>query len=71
MITETTYEHRLAALEQAVAELQKQISNGHPKDWLDRVTGSVSDEDAFQKALEYGRIFRDADRPADDIGETP
>jgi hypothetical protein len=29
----------------------------------------VSDEEAFREALEHGRAFRQADRPADDPGE--
>jgi hypothetical protein len=26
--------------------------------WLDNLSGSISNEEAFKKALEYGRIFR-------------
>jgi hypothetical protein len=28
------------------------------ENWLDNLSGSISDEEAFQKALEYGRVFR-------------
>ncbi len=31
-------------------------------DWLDEVTGSVSDEAAFREVLDIGRAFRLADR---------
>jgi len=70
MNTASTTEERLAAVEHAVAELQDQISVVAPtNDWLEKVKGSISDEEAFQKALEYGRTFRDADRPIDHNGE--
>jgi hypothetical protein len=26
--------------------------------WLDNLSGSISNEEAFKKALEYGRVFR-------------
>jgi hypothetical protein len=26
--------------------------------WLDNLSGSISNEEAFEKALEYGRVFR-------------
>jgi len=35
-------------------------------DWLDRVIGSMKDEPAFDKVLDYGRAIRQADRPAED-----
>jgi len=28
------------------------------KNWLDNLSGSISDQEAFEKALEYGRVFR-------------
>jgi hypothetical protein len=28
------------------------------ENWLDDLSGSISDQEAFQKALEYGRVFR-------------
>ncbi|NCR88931.1 MAG: hypothetical protein GPJ14_07125 [Microcystis aeruginosa G11-01] len=28
------------------------------ENWLDNLSGSISDQEAFQKALEYGRVFR-------------
>ncbi|HBE47848.1 MAG TPA: transferase hexapeptide repeat containing protein, partial [Cyanobacteria bacterium UBA11369] len=32
--------------------------------WLDKLIGSISDESAFLEALEYGRAFRQADKPS-------
>jgi len=37
--------------------------------WLEQVAGSISDEAAFEEALEYGRAYRQADRPSDEVGE--
>jgi hypothetical protein len=72
MITDIVVETRLTALEHAVAEIRKQISDvRHSNDWLGKVTGSISDEKAFLEALEYGRAYRNADRPADDNGAPP
>jgi hypothetical protein len=39
--------------------------------WLEKVAGSISDESAFLEALEFGRTFRHADRPADEGGKQP
>jgi hypothetical protein len=36
--------------------------------WLDRLVGSVSDHEGFEKVLEYGRAFRDLDRPSEQDG---
>ena len=65
MLDETAIEQRLAALEQEVAMLKQKTADSG----LDNLIGSISDEDAFQKALEYGRAYRDADKP-DDESET-
>lgn len=29
-----------------------------PENWLDNLPGSISNEEVFEKALEYGRVFR-------------
>jgi uncharacterized protein len=53
--------------EEAVAQLRHQLaSRPTAMDWLNQVVGSISDEAAFAEALEYGRAFRQADRPPDD-----
>jgi hypothetical protein len=41
-------------------------SNSIPNNWLDKLIGSISDESAFLQALEYGRSFRQADKPVDE-----
>jgi hypothetical protein len=70
MLDEAILEQRVAALERAVAELQQRLGGGSPSgNWLDKVTGSVTDESAFVEALEFGRALRHADRPSGEAGE--
>jgi hypothetical protein len=60
-------ESRLAAVEEAVRELQDLVKARKPAaNWLERVTGSMKDEPAFEEVLAYGRALRQADRPAED-----
>jgi hypothetical protein len=70
MLDDTLVEQRLSTLERAVADLQCRL-HGVPAagSWLDKITGSISDEAAFLEALELGRAFRQADRPRDDLDE--
>lgn len=72
MLDETMVEQRLTALERAVMDLQRRQA-GFPGlgNWLEKVTGSISDEEAFLAALEFGRQFRHADRPPEEPGEEP
>jgi hypothetical protein len=66
MLDETTLERRLVTLEQAVSNLQRKLdSKPTPENWLQKLTGSISDEEASLKASEYGRTFRQADKPTE------
>jgi len=72
MSRQDEFERRLAAVEQAVADLQRRLADvPDPNNWLDKVIGSISDVEAFEEALKYGREFRYADRPADEDEEKP
>jgi hypothetical protein len=67
MTKEEEFERRLVALEQAVAEIQRRLVRmPDPDNGLDRVIGSVTDVEAFEEALKYGREFRHADRSPDE-----
>jgi hypothetical protein len=63
MLDETLLEHRLTTLEQAVSDLQYKAEHQgeHQPNWLDKLIGSISDEEAFLEALEYGRAFRQSE----------
>ncbi len=72
MSSETALERRVAAVEEAVAELRARLaSRPGQANWLEKVAGSISDQAAFEEALEYGRAFRQADRPSDDVEAEP
>ncbi len=62
----STIEARLRTLETTVAQIQRQLSVVPTSaNWVDQVVGPVPDDEAFRKVLEYGRAWRNADRPAD------
>jgi hypothetical protein len=68
MLDQATLEKRLVNLEQTVADLKrKSEASTTPKNWLETLTGSISDEAAFLEALEYGRTFRQSAKPTDEI----
>ena len=66
MLDETVLEKRLTTLEQAVSELQQKVETQPSENWLQKLIGSISDEATFLEALEYGRAFRQADKPTDE-----
>jgi hypothetical protein len=67
MLDEATIESRLVSLEQTVSDLQLKVENKTiQEDWLQKLTGSISDEAAFLEAMEYGSAFRQSDRPVDE-----
>ena len=70
MSVDSTIEGRLAAVEQAVRELQQTVEAKRKVDpnWLARLTGSMADEPAFLEVIEYGKAFRHADRPPEGPG---
>jgi hypothetical protein len=66
MLDEAVLEQRLAALERAVAELQQRLPVAPAAgNWLEKIGGRIPDEAAFLEAMEFGRAFRQSDRPPD------
>lgn len=61
MTTNTSLEERLAAVEAAIAHLQRQIAISQPTNWLQQITGSFKDEPAFEEVLAYGQAIRQGD----------
>lgn len=61
MATNASLEERLAAVEAAIAELQKQVVTSRSTNWLEQITGSFKDEPAFEEVLAYGRAIRQGD----------
>jgi len=67
MLDTATLERRLTTLEQVVSDLQHKFDSKPTDDnWLESLTGSISDDAAFLESLEYGRSFRQSDKPMDD-----
>jgi hypothetical protein len=60
MESTASVEQRLARLETAIAELQKQIAPPS-KSWLQQITGSFKDQPAFEELLAYGQAIRQGD----------
>jgi hypothetical protein len=70
MSMDKTVLERVAALEAAVAQIQRELLVlNAPPNWLDRVTGSMKDQPAFLGAMLYGHEFRQSDRPRDEGDE--
>lgn len=64
-------ETRVADLERGLADLRSRLASAPiGTNWIDRMKGCVTDHEAFQEAMEYGRQFRHADRPVDENGES-
>lgn len=60
MKTKASLEERVAAVEEAIAELRQQLQlvNPQPTNWIEEVSGSFEDEPAFEEVLAYGRAIR-------------
>ena len=70
MLDTAMLEKRLINLEQVVFDLQHKFESQPSSDnWLDTLIGSISDDAAFLEALEYGRAFRQSDKPMDDADQ--
>jgi hypothetical protein len=64
-------EERLAAVEAAIVELQKQLANPYDGNWWSKIKGSFKDEPAFEEVLAYGRAIRQADFPQTETQTEP
>ncbi len=65
-MSQPSIEHRLAAVETAVREIQRRLERLSPSpNWLDHISGSFKDQPAFDEVIAYGRAFREADRLPD------
>jgi hypothetical protein len=62
-------EERLAAMEAAIADLQRQVGlSREPGNWLEQITGAFKDDPVFEKMLRYGREYRESTYPDFEFG---
>ncbi|PZV19740.1 MAG: hypothetical protein DCF21_06865 [Leptolyngbya sp.] len=61
MKANASLEERMAAVEEAISELRKQVAVPHPTNWLQQITGSFKDDPVFEELLAYGRAIRAGD----------
>jgi hypothetical protein len=61
MTTNVSVEERIAVVEAAITELQRQVANPPSTNWLQQITGSFKNEPAFEEVLAYGRSIRQGD----------
>ncbi|PSN16089.1 hypothetical protein C7293_04350 [filamentous cyanobacterium CCT1] len=52
----------MAAVEEAIGELRKQIAAPQPTNWLQQISGSFKDDPVFNEILAYGRAIRAEDK---------
>lgn len=71
MANENNLEERVATLERIVADLRQQLPQATNLNWVERMKGSVADLEAFDKAMEYGRHYRNTGRLPDAECEAP
>ncbi len=62
---EESLERRIAALEAEIANLKQQqaTENRTSKDWVESIYGSFANDPDYDKAMELGRKYREAQRP--------
>lgn len=59
-------EERVAHLEAEVAILKSKVKNDLPPEpWWEKISGTFSDNSAYDEAMELGREYRDSLRPID------
>ena len=70
MIDEMNIIQRLVTLESVVADLQHRLAAApSSSNWVEAITGSITDEAAFIEALEYGQQLRKTDRPPEVVND--
>lgn len=69
-IADEGIEQRLFALESTVARIQIHLAKAPSADWIEKITGSVSGDEAFQEAPEFGRACRAIHRAKDETEDS-
>lgn len=63
-MSQITLEQRVAALENQVAELKRNLDRAvATPDWFDRIIGSMKDKPGFEEVVKLGHEIRQAEPP--------
>lgn len=62
----STLEERVALLEQEVGQLRQQIHPSAVVPWWEQISAVFADIPAFDEAVDFGRRYREVQRPAAD-----
>jgi len=62
----STLEERIALLEQEVVQLKRHIPPSASVPWWEQISGVFAEVTAFDEAVDLGRQYREAQRPAAD-----
>jgi hypothetical protein len=62
MTTPISLEEHMAAIDEAINELRKQVAVPQPTNWLQPITGSFKDDPVFDEILAYGKAIRAGDK---------
>ena len=59
-----TLEERVALLEQEILAMKRQLPKPPVVPWWEQISGVFADTPAFDEAIDLGRRYREAQRPA-------
>ena len=64
-----TLEERVSSLEAQLLQLTAHLKSDRPiaPNWIERLTGSISNDESFLEALAQGRSIRTEDQPVDEV----
>ena len=65
-MTTSTLEERVALLEQEMDQVRQQLHGSAGVPWWEQISGVFADTPAFDSAVDLGRRYREAQRPAAD-----
>lgn len=65
----TPLEERVALLEREVLQLKRRLNPPAALPWWEHISGTFAETPAFDQAIDFGRRYRAAQRPAADKAE--
>ena len=56
-------QHRVAIIEQELAQLKRQVGNKDERPWWEQIWGTFANDPSFDEAMRLGREYRESLRP--------